>query len=226
LLVGSNFKKWGEVTFGYRWQHVEFSRDVGSEVLPEANDNVASLVVSSRVDTLDRSPFPRTGTRMEAGFQRAERALGGDVDFSRATFQFEQFISPTRRDTISFQTRVGTAVDTDLPEYEKFRLGGADTLQGYEWGELRGDHMAVAGVTYRRSVWRLPVGLVRELFLRASLSTGNTWESLDEIPEDLDLGYGGSFGVALDTVIGPVTLDFAFGDDGRSAVYFFAGYSF
>ena len=226
LLVGSTFRNWGEVTFGYRWQHVDFSRDVGSEVLPEATDDVASLVLLSRVDTLDRAPFPRTGTRMEAGVERAQQGFGGDVDFSRGVFHFEQWVSPGDRDTVSVQVRVGTAIDSDLPAYEKFRLGGADSLLGYEWGELRGDHFALARADYRRSVWRLPVGLVREAFLRAALSTGNAWESLEDIPKDLDLRYGGSFGVALDTVIGPVTLDFALGDDGRSAVYFFAGHVF
>jgi hypothetical protein len=116
LLVGSNFKDWGEVTFRYRWQHVKYSKDVGSQVLPEATDDVASLVLLSRIDTLDRAPFPRAGTRMEVGLELAQRGFGGDVDFSRGTFFFEQHFSPSDRDTLSVQARVGTALDTDLLE--------------------------------------------------------------------------------------------------------------
>ena len=44
--------------------------------------------------------------------------------------------------------------------------------------------------------------------------------------DDFTLRYGGSVGVGVDTVFGPVHADFAMGDGGRQAIYLNIGYKF
>ena len=226
LALGSSFRNWGEVTLGYRWKHAIFTVDIGETVLPEAHDNVASLVLASRVDTLDRFPFPRSGGTLNLAYERAEQSFGGDVNFHKLSIRYEHFLTLADKHTLSLALILGSSLNSDLPGYEDYVLGGPESFVGYDWDELRGNHVAVLRAGYRYKLFSLPLGLGRDGYIRFAVNTGNAWDTVGDLRADQGLRYGGSVGLALDTFLGPVTIDYGRGDGGRSQVYFSAGYPF
>lgn len=226
LALGSSFRNWGEVTLGYRWKHAAFTVDIGERVLPEARENVASLVLASRVDTLDRFPFPRSGGILNLAYERAEEALGGNVNFHKLSIHYEHFLTPADKHTLSLALILGTSLNSDLPGYEDFLLGGPESFVGYDWDELRGNHVAVLKAGYRYKLFGLPLGLGRDAYIRLAVNAGNAWDTVGDLRTDQRLRYGGSLGLALDTFFGPVTIDYGRGDGGRNQMYFTAGYPF
>jgi NTE family protein len=225
LALGDTFRNWGEVVLGYRWERATFDLDFGQPALPEARDNVASLYVTSHVDTLDRFPFPRSGARADLSYEHAQKEFGGDVSFDRVSFDYEHFWPIGDRYTLHLASKLGSSLDSTLPVYEAYRLGGTDFV-GYDWDALRGNHVAALGLGVRYRLGSLPLALGRDFYLTLGVNVGNTWNSVSDLDRDPLVRYGGSVGLALDTVLGPVTLDFAHGDEGRSFVYFSAGYPF
>jgi NTE family protein len=225
LALGDTFQKWGEVALGYRWERANFYLDFGEPTLPEAHDNVASLYVTSHVDTLDRFPFPRSGARADLSYEHAQKGFGGNVTFDRVSFDDEHFWSIGDRYTLRLSSKLGSSLDSTLPVYDAYLLGGTDFV-GYDWDALRGNHMAALSLGLRYRLGSLPLALGRDFYLTLRTNVGNTWNSLSDLDQGPVVRYGGSVGLALDTVLGPITLDFAHGDEGRSFVYFSAGYPF
>jgi NTE family protein len=223
--LGNTFRTWGEVELGYRWKHASFDLDFGEPTLPEARENVAAIYISSHIDTLDRLPFPRAGTRADLSYERAQQELGGEVSFDRLDFRYQHFWSIGERQTLRLAAELGSSLDSSLLVYEAFRLGGTD-FAGYDWDELRGNHVANLSLSLRQRLGSLPLALGRDIYLTVGANAGNTWDALPDLDQGTVLRYGGSVGLALETVVGPVSLDFAHGSQGRSFVYFSAGYPF
>jgi len=72
----------------------------------------------------------------------------------------------------------------------------------------------------------LPSAVGGGIFAIGIANVGNAWESFEALSKDFDVRYGGSVGIGVDTVLGPVTADFAMGNGGRQTVYVNIGYKF
>ncbi len=224
--VGNIFKNLGEITSRYQWKREDFTVDVGGPDFPEFRENVAMISLSSQADTLDQFPFPNSGSTFHLTYDFANKLLGGNPNFHRLTFNYSKFFSPFPKNHFSVGVQLGTSFGTDLPTYEDYLFGGPDSFMGYEREELRGDQIAILRLGYRYKLLDLPLGLGRGAYVTLVFNTGNIWDSLDDLENNLRLRYGGSLGFALNTIIGPIYLDFGIGDEGRRQVYFSAGFPF
>lgn len=56
--------------------------------------------------------------------------------------------------------------------------------------------------------------------------SGNMWQSFGRLRDDFSLRYGGGIGLNLDTVIGPVLLNYGRGQAGRDKFYVSVGVPF
>jgi outer membrane translocation and assembly module TamA len=97
---------------------------------------------------------------------------------------------------------------------------------GYKIEEIRGAHLGIAGLEYRYQVAKLPSPVGGDIYLTAIGNVGNAWRTLDDLQDDLDLRYGGSLGLGIDSIVGPILLDYSLGDGGRQVVYLNIGYKF
>lgn len=224
--IGKAFKNLGEVTGRYQWRKVDFTIGVGGSDLPEFRENLAMVSFRSLTDTLDQFPFPNSGSSFNFTYDFADKVLGSAVHFHRVSLNYDKFFSPFRRSTFSLSTQLGTSLNTDLPTYEDYLFGGPDSFFGYPWEEFRGDHIAVARLGYRYKLLGLPIGLGKAAYVTFIFNAGNIWESLDDLKDNIELRYGGSLGFSLDTIVGPINVDFSAGDGGRQEVYFSAGFPF
>lgn len=106
----------------------------------------------------------------------------------------------------------------ELPQLEKYTLGGSQSLRGYEYGAFYGDSLLLLNLEYR-----LPIAdnFTAVVFADA----GNVWEKEESI--DLgDLRYSIGAGLRMNTPIGQLRLDYGFNEDGGGQPHFSIGHTF
>ena len=228
LRIGTFIRRIGEVSVGFLLEDIDDkpSTAVGQEFFPGFNETLTSLTFRSRFDHLGTYPFPNTGSLLNIDYQWASEDLGGDADFHKLSLDYWKYFSPNERNTFGFRLQAGTDFKSDLRGYKEFLLGGRDSFVGYKIEECAGAHLGAVALEYRYRLYNLPSTVGGGIFLTAIGNVGNVWETADEITDDFSLRYGGSLGIGIDTILGPVRADFAIGDGGRKAVYLNIGHKF
>jgi len=123
----------------------------------------------------------------------------------------------TGQDTVLALRLMGGIADTTLPDYEKFSVGGVNTLRGYDLSEFEGEKMLVFNAEYR---WDIAESTQLVVFGDA----GYAWVLDDPILfDDIKFGYG--VGLRFDTPLGPIRLDYGLGEEGGQT-YFSIGQTF
>jgi outer membrane protein insertion porin family len=149
--------------------------------------------------------------------------ITGSVNFSKVLFDARQYISlsgPRRRDKpdeekTTFATRVqlGSSVGT-LPFFEQFFVGGGDNLRGYKDDRFWGSNQFLASGELRQPIARSLKGV---LFLDVGDAWGGDYNNV-QIQGFTQDGFhphvGVGLGMRVKTPIGPLRLDYGFGDEG------------
>ena len=228
IRLGTFIKRIGEVSLGFLLEDFDVSPStaVDPEFFQDYNETLTSLTFRSRVDHLDTFPFPHSGTLLNVDYQLALEELGGDAHFHRLSLDYWKYFALSARNTLGLRFQAGTDFDSEIREYKYFVLGGNDSFAGYKVEELRGAHLGSLNVEYRYRLYELPSTVGGGIFITANGNIGNAWETLDELEDDLSLEYGGSLGIGVDTILGPIRADFALGNGGRRIVYLNIGYKF
>jgi outer membrane protein insertion porin family len=126
----------------------------------------------------------------------------------------------------AFNVQAGTVIG-DLPPYEAFSLGGANSVRGFGEGELGSARSFLqASAEYRFPVFSALSGA---LFFDAATDLG-TASSVTGNPagarEKPGNGFGYGLGVRVKSPLGPIRLDYGYNDDGESRVQFGIGERF
>ncbi|MEM7714193.1 MAG: BamA/TamA family outer membrane protein [Cyanobacteria bacterium P01_A01_bin.68] len=126
----------------------------------------------------------------------------------------------------AFNLQGGTVIG-DLPPYEAFSLGGANSVRGFGEGELGSARSFLqASAEYRFPVFSLLSGA---LFFDAATDLG-TADSVTGNPAGArnkpGNGFGYGLGVRVKSPLGPIRLDYGYNNDGESRVQFGIGERF
>lgn len=159
------------------------------------------------------------------------RMLGSNF-FTRGTVEYRFYWSdqPPRgrklddpRRVVAMRAKFG-AIQGDLPFFEQFFVGGADTVRGYDDDRYWGKYMFLSSVEYRYPIQKAFNAV-------AFVDYGGAWGGYGSIKKytqsdswNLHLGYG--FGFSFRTPFGPIRLDFGFSENGKSRTHFMIGTSF
>ena len=144
-----------EGRLSYRIEHVEImdvehpiggsgvvARDGVADVFQaaEGEELVSKFGLTLLRDNRDSLLFTRMGNRTSIANEFA--GLGGDVDYFKSELRTAHFI-PTNdylEQTFSIVGRIGAAVpfgqSEQMPFYDRFYLGGPETLRGYDYREI------------------------------------------------------------------------------------------
>ena len=187
-----------------------------------------SFIRDTRDDLLD----PSRGTFLIMDGDVAARAIGSEVGFVRTyvqLFRFQQLPVP-RRMVVALGARVGLArgfervkddqIVRELPASERFFAGGDTTNRGFSLDRL-GDERTI-------SVTGFPIGGNGVLLLNGELrvqavgplqavafvDAGNVFPLASDL-SFTDIRPAVGFGVRIDTLVGPVRLDWGFNLDPR-----------
>lgn len=213
------------------------------DVQNEAGKNwISSLTASVSGDTRDSFLVPTRGMRNDLECELAGGPFGGDKDFVKTTYNFSFYRELWwEKWVLAFKFRAGTAStygDTDiLPVYERFYLGGGNTIRGFKYREvgpfyipegktisdaepIGGNSMAVGTVELTFPI----IDMVRGAFF---CDIGNVWvndawtENGVGYPDAVEssvfsqewfetLNSGAGFGLRLYLPIGPIKLDYGY----------------
>jgi NTE family protein len=180
-------------------------------------------------DGLDNANFPRRGTSALLELYLSRRSMGADLNYDRL------FVSLGHAWKMGNWTQIasadyGTDLDSGLPAYDWFRLGGFLNLSGLRLGEVAGPEMGQLRLITYRKTGKIPSLFGGDLYLGASLEAGNAW--FPEISTSAgsyggaalnDLRYAGSVFAGVDTLFGPLYLAYGISESSRSEWYLFLG---
>lgn len=196
--------------------------DVGSPDLPEPDEEYAGLNFNLIVDRLDRTLFAREGYYVQLGGIFAREDVGGERDYDKLfgrVLKQQSFGDHTLTATVAG----GSSLDSDLPVYAQYQLGGPFGFAGLAEGQFRGSYLGVASFGYRYRVKQLPSQLGRAVYALTRYDVGNVW---DDDVDTGDLRHGAAVGLGADTVLGPVYLMYGRADGGYDRFYFSIGTAF
>jgi outer membrane protein insertion porin family len=110
----------------------------GITLSPDNEDLLVSLGVTLGWDTRDSWNNPRGGWWNELVIKRTGGFLGGDGDFWTliADVRRWQPLRPRQRLLLSGLMSLQSGTDADVPTYLLYRLGGANTIRGYDIEKL------------------------------------------------------------------------------------------
>jgi outer membrane protein insertion porin family len=164
---------------------------------------VLSITAGASRSTLNDPRLPTSGDRALLSLEVGLPWLGGQFGFTKTNLDYMRLF-PTRNNAY-FLARASAGIGTgNIPVQEQFSLGGSSSLRALPFGALRANSVFVANVEYH-----FPLGtFIKEL----GEIQGIVFADVGNAPirfTDVRIGYG--VGVMLNTPIGPVRLDVAFG---------------
>lgn len=180
------------------------------------NFGVTRSITFGRVyDSRDNIYDPHEGKRIGYSVEWAG-GMGGDFDFTKWTADWRYYYRAGGESVWALNLGVGYA-SGDMPLSQRFTMGGSDTLRGYEDDQFRGNSMLKATLEYRFPIVKKVQGV---LFT----DNGYAWDKRHE--DEFDMGLlKNSYGVGLriNSPLGPVKLDYGYGEDGGKFHFSFGG---
>lgn len=180
------------------------------------NFGVTRSITFGRVyDSRDNIYDPHEGKRIGYSVEWAG-GMGGDFDFTKWTADWRYYFRAGGESVWALNLGAGYA-SGDMPLSQRFSMGGSDTLRGYEDDQFRGNSMLKATLEYRFPIVKKVQGV---LFT----DNGYAWDKRHE--DEFDMGLlKNSYGVGLriNSPLGPVKLDYGYGEDGGKFHFSFGG---
>lgn len=235
-----------KLSMSYAYEKIRISGvdDIYKGVLSEGTSVNSTVSVEFTRDTRDYIWDPTRGSKSSIGLEFSGGPLGGDMDFYKPTishsYNMKLFSIDDYPFVLSFASRAGYVARfgkmDKVPVYERYFLGGADTIRGYnsngQVGPLNGGKVyGIANMEFKFPLAREKKRtIVQWAFF---LDAGNSWDTF----RDINLGIGSSvrqiktgagFGIRFTTPAFPIRLDWGYGFNHKggeqlSDIYFTIG---
>ena len=173
-----------------------------------------SLIPS--IDTRDDFFNPRRGGKHSLLIQDAGGFLGGDNYFVKVLGQSSWFFPLPLRTTLNIRGQAGIITPYGgkvLPLYEKFFVGGINTVRGFEYGmagpvdKPTGDPLGSKKMVAFNVEWIFP--LSREIGLQGALFF-DVGKGFDKFSDITPLRFGAGPGIRWFSPFGPIHIDLGF----------------
>jgi NTE family protein len=219
--AGAALGTWGELRIGPTWQHIKARVDTGSPVLPTVSENSSGMALRLVGDHLDHAWFARDGHRTLLTAYVADKSFGSTNNYKRLEGSVT-YATSWGAHTFNGTIRGGTDLNSGMPAYETFALGGPLQLSGYRIGEFSGRDMAFGRLMYYNRAIKMPDILGSGVYIGGSLEAGRVTSRFDGLPSD-NTKYSGSVFLAADSFLGPGFVGIGVAPGGRWNVYLLLG---
>jgi outer membrane protein insertion porin family len=210
------------LTYGYEDADI---RDIADDAAQSIKDlegkNVTSSITTRlRYDSRNRMFIPSEGSLHNISLQYA--GLGGNIGFTKLTGGLGWFIPLFLGTVGSLHGEGGYVTENSgkiLPDYEKFYLGGINSIRGFSWQDifvLDENGNKIGGESYVQFNVEYIFPLVKQagVYGVAFYDTGNVFGKGESV--DLgDLRHGAGAGVRWLSPIGPIRLEWGYNLDPR-----------
>ncbi|MDR1784254.1 MAG: outer membrane protein assembly factor BamA [Endomicrobium sp.] len=201
------------LSFGYGYENVNFRScftSVDNDKILEKG-RISSVFSHFLYDSRDYIFDPSKGTIHHVTLQMASNILGGNKNFVRGFVDSEWFFPTFWRFVLSANLRVGLVAsygNQSVPIYERFYIGGSDTVRGYDRDEIKpynGKLMGVINVEYKFPIF----SQTGRTFIQGFLfyDVGGLWER-KRVEKKLYQSVG--FGIRLPIPMLPIRVDCAY----------------
>ena len=192
----------------------------------EGKNRISSITPMLTYDSRDNVFDTRKGDLFNGSLQWAGGPLGGDRDFWKFYGRASHYFPMPWNSVLEVRARVGLGKpysDTgEIPIYERYFVGGASTIRGYEERSLGpidpsskdplgGDAMIIGNIEYTYPLFSF-------LKVAGFFDIGNVWDTINDIGASNNYfqgventgGLKKSFGLGLriKTPVGPISLDY------------------
>ena len=176
----------------------------------------SAISLSPSIDTRDDYFNPRRGGKHILLIQDAGGFLGGDNYFVKVLGQSSWFFPLPLRTTLNIRGQAGIITPYGgkvLPLYEKFFVGGINTVRGFEYGKAglvdlpTGDPLGSKKMVAFTVEWIFP--LSREIGLQGALFF-DVGKGFDKFSDITPLRIGAGPGIRWYSPFGPIHIDLGF----------------
>jgi outer membrane protein insertion porin family len=219
LRLGKELSDYWSVNTVYRLDRITITNITSNaswDLQQEYGTNyVSSVTPGFAFDSRDNVFDTHKGNLVAGSMQLAGGPFAGDKDFWKFYGRASHYTPCWRNSSLEFRGRIGMAEPYDdtvnIPIYNRFFAGGADTIRGYEErmvgpidpiskDPLGGNSMLIGNIEYLYPLFDF-------LKVAAFYDVGNVWAKMG------DIGSGGfksgiGLGVRVKTPIGPIRLDY------------------
>ncbi len=202
---------------------------VDSFLIPDSNDpqdipapaflnkfsgekKIRRLVISAHLDARNQKSYPTAGWWGGISFDQSSTNLGSSIDFQKIIIDIRRYQRLWKKFIAAFRLKLGST-SNGAPFYEKFYLGGPNSLRGYEDRSLTPKGYA-SNLTLGSVELRFPLSAKLKDTSRLS---GVLFYDAGFARDDLDLwkfnrlNTGLGFGLRIKLpILGVVRLDFAY----------------
>ncbi|MCC3436789.1 MAG: hypothetical protein EAZ39_30005 [Oscillatoriales cyanobacterium] len=196
------------------------------------SDDLTTIQAGAVRDRRNDPLRPTSGSLLRFGMEQSIPVGSGSILLNRlrASYSFYLPVKYTNftpgPQTLAFSFKAGT-VFGDLPPYEAFALGGANSVRGYKEGDMGAGRSFLEGsVEYRFPIISFIGGA---LFLDAGTDLG-TGKDVPGDPAGVrrkpGSGYGYGLGVRIQSPLGPIRIDYGINDGGDNQIHFGIGERF
>ncbi|MCX5678807.1 MAG: outer membrane protein assembly factor BamA [Candidatus Omnitrophica bacterium] len=240
LRLGKDFTDEIRGLLTYRLEDVKISNladDASQDLSKEVGSNlISSLTFDLTYDTRDNIYVPTKGFIANGSIEDAGGIFFGDKEYVKGTATAAYYHSFFEKVVLELKARggVGGAYGStdDVPIYERFFAGGANTIRGYKERRIGprdpgsnqpigGDSIAVANAEVTFPVYeKIVKGAV-------FFDVGNVWAKADDFLVGAGYKYGAGIGVRVKTPVGPIKLDYGWPlvsnfDDEKTGEFYFS----
>ncbi|MGB3427926.1 MAG: patatin-like phospholipase family protein [Burkholderiaceae bacterium] len=219
--VGLDLGTWGRVRVGPVWTRVDARVDTGSPVLPSIEETTAGPRATLFVDQTDHAFFPTAGYRVAASAYAAMESFGSTRDYQRLE-GIIQGATSWGPHTFNYAVSGGTGLNSEMPAYESFTLGGPLHLSGYRVNQFAGNQFVFGRLMYYRKAVHLPDILGSGVYFGGSAEVGRISGRSGDLNSPGTLWSGSAF-VGADTFLGPLYFGFGVGGSGNWSLYLLLG---
>ncbi|BBO88635.1 outer membrane protein assembly factor BamA [Desulfosarcina ovata] len=219
--VGVSYPIWDytRVSLAYRYDITDLD-----DIEDDANDNVKALegenatsavTIALTYDSRDKTFNTTNGQYHRLAYTYA--GPGGDIGFNKVVAELGWYI-PVFKNLVTFlHGESGTVRQTSgyiLPDYEKFYLGGMNSIRGFDYQDINiptvnsdGEDSEEGGLSYVQFNFELTYPIVKDLGLVGVLfyDTGNVYA--DESIDIGDLRQSAGYGIRWYSPIGPIRIE-------------------
>ena len=209
----------GILSYVYDWANItSITSDAPDSIKDLKGENIKSSISPKlRYDSRDNTFVATEGSRHELSYEYA--GLGGDIGFMKYIAEtvwyfplfWEFVLAPHAKGGYVNKTK-----DKKLPDYEKFYLGGINSLRGFERDDLApkdSDGNSVGGDKFVQFNLDLTFPIVKEqgVFAELFFDTGKVYGDNEDIEfKPGDLRQSAGLGIRWMSPMGPIRLEYGF----------------
>ena len=173
-----------------------------------------SFEINFRLDKSDNVLYPSEGLIYLGQLNRTGGILGGNRDFIKLDLGIRAYKPIYKNIILASRIKYGMIIgwNADYHDYlyDKFYLGGSNSLRGWDMLRYRtdGNNVPVGDIIRIMNNWELRFPLFWILGGEIFIDGGHIYSSYDDISLN-KLSWDSGFGITLATPLGPVRLDMA-----------------